>query len=72
MDAREISQLMSENALTIAQYLLPHGQKTGKEWRVGSVDGEKGQSLGVSINGAKQGVWCDFSSGESGDLLELW
>ena len=72
MDAREISQLMSENALTIAQHLLPHGQKTGKEWRVGSVDGEKGQSLGVSINGAKQGVWCDFSSGESGDLLELW
>ena len=46
--------------------------RAGREWKAGSVAGEPGQSLSVCIAGAKAGVWKDFQSGDSGDLLDLW
>lgn len=71
--AKEISILLSQRALEVASYLLPNGKKDGNEWRVGSVEGEKGRSLGVHLTGNKAGVWCDFSNpNENGDLLDLW
>jgi twinkle protein len=63
---------MAENAATIAEHLLPQGKKHGKEWKVGSIGGEAGGSLSVCISGAKRGVWKDFNTGETGDLLDLW
>src|SRR5690606_12185004 len=36
------------------------------------VTGTAGKSLGVHLSGDKAGVFCDFASGESGDLLDLW
>jgi|SoiMethySBSTD1v2_1073268.scaffolds.fasta_scaffold159467_2 twinkle protein len=56
----------------VAEYLLPNGVKEQHEWRVGSLSGEKGRSLGVHLSGSKAGVWSDFASGEGGDLLDLW
>src|SRR5262249_45443039 len=53
-------------------HLLPAGKKDGPEWRAGSRDGEPGKSLGVHLTGQKAGVWSDFATGESGDLLDLW
>lgn len=59
--------------MAVAEMLLPNGRKEGSEWRVGSLGGEKGQSLGVCIAGAKAGVWNDFQSGDGGkDLIDLW
>src|SRR5690606_27386100 len=52
--------------------LLPNGKREGQEWRAGSLDGEAGKSLGVHLTGAKAGVFCDFATGEGGDLLDLW
>jgi twinkle protein len=72
MNAAEISQQLAAHADTIAVYLLPGGKKAGAEWKAGSVGGEAGTSLSVRMNGAKAGVWKDFASGESGDLLDLW
>jgi twinkle protein len=71
-DITEISRLLSSRAQSVAEYLLPRGRKEGQEWRVGSVDGEPGQSLGVHLTGQKAGVWAEFNSGEAGDLLDLW
>lgn len=71
-DITEISRLLSSRAQSVAEYLLPRGRKEGQEWRVGSVDGEPGQSLGVHLSGSKAGVWAEFNSGEAGDLLDLW
>lgn len=71
-DITEISRLLSSRAQSVAEYLLPRGRKEGQEWRVGSVDGEPGQSLGVHLAGSKAGVWAEFNSGEAGDLLDLW
>lgn len=72
MMAKEISQQLAQRAEDIARYLLPNGKKSGAEWRVGSVHGESGESLGVHLTGEKAGVWSDFADGISGDLLDLW
>lgn len=72
MNAGELSELMAAEALVIAQYLFPNGKRANGEWKVGGTHGEAGQSLSVRISGAKAGVWCDFASGERGDLLDAW
>lgn len=72
MNASGLSQAMAKEAAAIAAYLLPRGKRKAGEWAVGSVNGEAGGSLSVRLTGAKAGVWKDFSSGESGDLLDLW
>ena len=72
MNAGELSRLLADRALEVAEYLLPAGKKKGPEWRAGSVHGDAGDSLGVHLTGNKAGVWSDFSSGEKGDLLDLW
>lgn len=72
MDILTLKKALADNAKSVAEYLLPNGTKEGSEWRVGSLNGEKGRSLGVHVGGTKAGVWCDFASGESGDLIDLW
>lgn len=72
MNAAELSLRMASDVPAIAAYLLPNGKRQSGEWKVGSTNGEVGQSLSVRLSGAKAGVWKDFSSGESGDVLDLW
>lgn len=72
MNAAELSQRMASEAAAIAQYLLPGGKRQSGEWKAGSINGDEGKSLSVRLSGAKAGVWADFASGESGDLLDLW
>ena len=71
MNAKEMSIYLADQATEVCQWLLPNGKKQGKEWRAGSADGEAGQSLAVCIAGSKKGIWADFASGETGDLLDL-
>ena len=72
MNAKELSQRMAGEAAAIAQYLLPGGKRQSGEWKAGSINGDEGKSLSVRLSGAKAGVWADFASGESGDLIDLW
>lgn len=74
MRAKEVSNLLANRVEDVVRYLLPHGQRDGHEWCVGSINGEPGKSLKVHLSGSKAGVWCDFAKGgsESGDLLDLW
>ena len=72
MNANELSQRMASEASSIAAYLLPGGKKSSGEWKCGSLSGDAGQSLSVRLTGAKAGIWCDFSTGETGDILDLW
>lgn len=51
--------------------VFPAGVRERDEYRVGSLAGEPGRSLGIHLRGAKAGVWCDFSTGEAGDALDL-
>lgn len=72
MTPREIAERLAQDAESIASMLLPHGKREGHEWRAGAVDGDAGKSLGVHLTGSKAGVWQDFSTGDRGDLLDLW
>ncbi|MFT8371837.1 MAG: hypothetical protein ABF641_12465, partial [Acetobacter sp.] len=69
--ASELARLLAARIQQLVTELLPAGQRDGHEWRCGSLAGEKGQSLAVHLSGQRAGVWCDFSSGERGDSLDL-
>lgn len=71
-DIVEVKRMLTARAQAVAEHLLPGGKREGHEWRVGSTNGEAGQSLGVHLTGEKAGVWSDFSSDEKGDLIDLW
>jgi putative DNA primase/helicase len=58
------------SAESVLLHLFPAGKRDGREFRIGSLQGEPGTSLSVNL---QSGVWCDFSSGEKGgDLIDLW
>lgn len=73
-DILTIKQKLTDRALDVAEKLLPNGKLAGREWVVGSIRGEPGESLKICVRGAKTGVWQDFAeSGEQGgDLIDLW
>lgn len=71
-DILSVKQALQSRAQAVAEMLLPGGRREGQEWKAGSVSGEKGQSLGVHLAGDKAGIWADFATGETGDLLDLW
>src|SRR3546814_8239642 len=72
MRASELAQHLAANVDGVVRLLLPNGKRVGQEWRVGSVDGEPGKSMGVHMTGNKAGVWLDGETGQSGDLIGLW
>ena len=72
MTPREIAERLAQDAESVASMLLPQGRREGHEWRVGSVEGDAGKSLGVHLTGSKAGVWQDFATDKGGDLLDLW
>lgn len=72
MRANDIARLLSGHVEGVVRDLLPNGKRVGHEWRVGSIDGESGKSMGVHLTGEKAGVWLDGESGEAGDLVGLW
>lgn len=56
---------------SVIRELLPMAEKRGQEFVVGSLQGERGESL--SINAAT-GIWKEFGAGGvgGGDLVALW
>lgn len=68
----ELSAMLSQQVDSVVPAILPHAVREGHEWRVGSVYGEAGRSLAIHRSGARQGVWCDFSSNDlRGDIMDL-
>lgn len=72
MNAKELSRRLADVADRVAEYLLPNGKRSGREWKVGNTRGEAGESLSVCVSGQRAGLWADFSTDEKGDLLDLW
>lgn len=74
MRATEIAKLLATQAEAVAQHLLPNGRRHGHDWCCGSIHGEPGNSMKVTLSGTKAGVWCDFggSADDKGDLIGLW
>jgi len=53
-------------------YLFPRGKRRGTQFFIGNLQGDPGDSLVIELEGPKRGVWIDFATGESGDVLALW
>lgn len=72
MDSRQLIDTLNSMALEVATHLFPGGRRKGSEYTVGSLGGEPGKSLSISVSGSKIGAWCDFATGQNGDMLGLW
>lgn len=76
IEPRDLEQMLRGQAETLARHLLPNGVVECGYFQVGSVAGEKGQSLKLNLSGGLRGVWTDFSASKgtneySGDMLKL-
>lgn len=68
----EIEDMLKDQIESLVGEIFPNAMKEGHELCVGSIAGEKGQSLRINIgNGSKRGWWKDFSGTEKGDALKL-
>lgn len=56
----------------VLRTLFPAGKQLKQEFQIGSLQGEKGQSLKISMTGDKAGLWHDFESNAGGDIFDLW
>ena len=73
MEITELINRLNDHAAEVVAHLLPEGKREGREWVVGSVNGEPGRSTRICLEGLKRGRWADFADGGcSGDLLDLW
>lgn len=73
MRANEIAQRLAARAEEFCRWLYPHGKRSGRDWCVGSIAGEAGDSLKICVEGSKVGRWADFGGAqdEKGDLVGL-
>lgn len=51
---------------------LPGAHRANGIWQVGSLNGEKGQSLTIWTRAGGVGAWRDHSTGDKGDILALY
>ena len=71
-DKDEIRARLLDHLDSVLLYLFPRGKRRGSQFYIGNLQGEPGDSLVVELEGPKRGVWIDFATGESGDVLALW
>jgi hypothetical protein len=71
MTTPDLARVLADQAESLARALFPAGRQQGHHWCVGSLAGEPGQSLRISLAGKHRGRWRDFADGSGGDLLDL-
>ncbi|MFZ5534132.1 MAG: AAA family ATPase [Pseudomonadota bacterium] len=71
-DKDEVRARLLDQLESVLVYLFPRGKRRGKQFVVGNLQGAPGDSLVVELEGPKRGLWIDFETGESGDVLALW
>jgi hypothetical protein len=74
--AADIARRLAQNAEAVCREYLSNGRREGGTWRVGDIDNTPGRSLMVRLTGPDSGKgacgrWVDFSTAQSGDLLDL-
>ena len=71
MTLPDLSTELSHHILDLCERLLPAGRKSGNRWIVGDIQGTKGDSCNIELEGAKQGFWFDHAANDGGDTLSL-
>ena len=72
IDVEEVRRSLLHRINEVLNYLLPQGYIQNHCYYAGDVEGGKGKSLVVQLQGNKQGCWHDFATNQGGDLLNLW
>ena len=71
LDKDSIKASLESRIEDLARYVLPAGHRDGRQWAVGDVDGNAGQSTRIELAGPKRGQWFDHQAGEGGDVFSL-
>ena len=69
--ASDVSAELARHIQSLLRDLLPASKRMSGTLAVGSIAGERGQSLRIHVRGPKRGRWADFATGECGDALDL-
>lgn len=70
IDFRGLAATLLSQADQLVPSWFPAGKRSGKQWVVGSLSGDKGDSLSINL---KTGLWKDFATNEAGgDLISLY
>ncbi|WP_339751861.1 AAA family ATPase [uncultured Marinobacter sp.] len=72
LDAKELKARLLERLSDVLAWLFPNGKTRGRQFFIGDLQGNRGKSLVVELEGPKAGMWIDFATGESGDVFDLW
>ena len=71
-ELQELTRCLGTTAYSWVPQLFPAGQRMGRDWRVGDIDGRKGLSLSVRLLGEKAGCFIDHAdSNIAGGPIEL-
>ena len=71
IEVADIEQRLRDQVASLGPHLLPNARRDGHYLKVGSIDGEPGQSLVIELSGSKQGKWRDYAADSHGDMLDL-
>lgn len=67
-DFSELNQKALPYIESICRELFPAGKKSGREFKLGSLSGEPGDSMSINV---QTGMWADFATGDKGGILRL-
>jgi hypothetical protein len=56
----------------VLHHLFPSGKIRNGAFKIGGLNGQRGDSLSVTLRGDQAGLWQDFATGEGGDVFDLW
>ena len=68
----ELKERLLHQLPAVLKYLLPNGAVRRGKFYIGDVQGNRGESMVLELNGTKAGLWHDFATGGGGDILALW
>jgi hypothetical protein len=71
VDTTRLKDVIRNNIRQLAGALYPNGKFRYGEWRIGNLNGDAGDSLGIQLTGDKVGLWHDRATGEGGDFIDL-
>ena len=72
MNAAAVAAELAARAEQVCRHYLPHGRRQGRYWVAGDLDGARGRSLFVRLEGpGTPGKFTDAATGEHGDLLDI-
>lgn len=72
-DVDEVKRRLGDRIDDLVLHLFPEAKRSPRDYRIGSLDGEKGTSLSISRRSDSAGLWKDHNASGSGegDILEL-